>query len=54
MIHQRIANIYRGKFSDISQRNLYSRTIDIFEDDSIKVIKNKICCSIRNHPKFGQ
>lgn len=26
----------------------------IFKDDTIKMIKDKICCSIKNNPKFGK
>lgn len=26
----------------------------IFKDDTVKTIKNKICCSIKNNPKFGK
>ena len=46
-------NIYRENLADIFTKN-YIHEQYIFEDDSIKVIKNKICCSIRNHPKFGK
>lgn len=26
----------------------------IFKDDTVKMIKNKICCSIKNNPKYGK
>lgn len=32
----------------------YVTTQYIFKDDTIKTIKNKICCSIKNNPKFGK
>ena len=32
----------------------YVMTQYIFKDDSIKMIKNKICCGFKNNPKFGK
>ena len=32
----------------------YITTQYLFKDDTIKIIKNKICCSIRNNSKFGK
>ena len=32
----------------------YVTTQYIFKDDTVKMIKNKICCSIKNNPAFGK
>jgi hypothetical protein len=46
--------------NDINEklRNIYSKifvkTQFIYSDDSIKTVKEKICCSIRNNNKFGE
>lgn len=43
---------YDEQIKDVYQKN-YIKTQYIFKDDTIKNIKNKICCSIKNNPKFG-
>jgi hypothetical protein len=43
--NQYLENVYEKKF-------IYSQYI--YKDDSIKCIKNKICCSIKNNAKYGK
>lgn len=38
---------------DIYKKN-YITTQYIFKDDTVKMVKNKICCSIKNNKKFGK
>lgn len=46
-------NIYKENLADVYKKNYVVEQF-IFKDDAIKVIKNKICCSIKNNPKFGK
>ena len=43
---------------DESLKNVYTKefisTFYIYKDDTIKQVKNKICCSIKNNKKFGK
>lgn len=45
-------NIYKENISEVYKKN-YITDQYIFKDDTIRTIKNKICCSIKSHPKFG-
>lgn len=47
------ANMYRENLSDVHVKN-YIKEQYILKDDTIKTIKNKICASIKNNPKFGK
>lgn len=47
------ANIYKENIADVFVKN-YVVEQYIFRDDAIKVIKNKICASIKNHPKYDK
>ena len=59
-------NKYMCNFNDTNDKSMqieklkmvytkeYIRTQFIFIDDTIKEIKNKICCSIKNNDKFGE
>jgi len=44
-------NIYDENLKDVYDKN-YVTTQYIFKDDTIKMLKNKICCSILNNSKF--
>ena len=46
-------NIYKENIGDVYVKNYVTEQY-IFKDDAIKVIKNKICASIKNNPKFGK
>ena len=46
-------NIYRENLADVFIKNYVTEQY-IFKDDAIKSIKNKICASIKNHPKFDK
>lgn len=46
-------NMYKENLSDVFMKNYVTEQY-IFKDDTIKVIKNKICCSIKNNPKYGK
>lgn len=46
------ANIYNENISEVVEKK-YITDQYIFRDDTIQTIKNKICLSIKNHPKFG-
>jgi hypothetical protein len=45
-------NQYNEQLKDVYSK-VYITTIYIYKDDTIKMIKNKICCSIKNHDKFN-
>lgn len=51
----------QSKDSSVNDENLkdvyfkfYVKNQYIFKDDTIKNIKNKICCAIKNNPKYGE
>jgi sulfur relay (sulfurtransferase) DsrC/TusE family protein len=46
-------NIYAELLTDVFVKNYVTEQY-IFKDDTIKVIKNKIFCSIKNNPRFGK
>lgn len=46
-------NIYHENLINVFDKKYVTETY-IFKDDTIKTIKSKICCSIKNHPKFGK
>lgn len=46
-------NMEEKKLNNIFNKN-YIFNQYIFKDDTIKTIKNKICASIKNNPKFGE
>ncbi|AYV81264.1 MAG: early transcription factor VETF large subunit [Harvfovirus sp.] len=46
-------NMYDENLKDIYKK-FYITEQYIFRDDTVKVIKDKICCSIRNNPKFDK
>jgi len=46
-------NIYSETLADVFTK-IYVKEQYIFKDDTIKVIKNKIFCSIKNHPRYGK
>lgn len=43
---------YHNNLKDVYKK-FYVTTQYIFKDDSIKTIRNKICCSMRMNPRFG-
>lgn len=45
-------SIYDENLKDVYEKN-YIFDQYIFKDDTIKIIKDKICCSIKNNSKFG-
>jgi hypothetical protein len=45
--------VYDGNIRDCIKKHFIKNQY-IFKDDTIKTIKNKICCSIRNNNKFGK
>src|SRR3989344_72301 len=46
-------NIYDDDIKNVYNKQ-YITSLYIYEDDTILTIKNKICCSIRMHSKFGK
>jgi hypothetical protein len=46
-------NIYDENLKDIVKKN-YIKNNYIFKDDTIKMVKDKICCSIKNNSKFDK
>lgn len=46
-------SLYEENLEDVFQK-IYVTEQYIYDDDTIKMIKNKICCSIKNNPKFGK
>jgi len=46
-------NMYKENLADVYVKN-YIKDQYILPDDTIKNIKNKICCGIKNHSKFGK
>jgi hypothetical protein len=46
-------NIYDENLKDVYKK-FYVTTQYIFKDDTIKIIKDKICCGIKNNSKFGK
>ena len=46
------SNIYKENVADVFEKQYITEQY-LFRDDTIRMIKNKICCSIKNHPKFG-
>jgi len=46
------AAIHAEKLRDVFQKK-FVRTQFIFGDDTIKVVKNKVCCSLKNNKKFS-
>lgn len=45
-------NVYDETLKD-TYRKFYVQTQYIYKDDTIKSIKNKVCCSLKNSKKFG-
>jgi hypothetical protein len=46
-------NIYDENLRDVYKK-IYVKINYIFKDDTIKTIKDKICCSLKNNNKFGE
>uniref|UniRef100_A0A6C0EAQ0 Early transcription factor VETF large subunit n=1 Tax=viral metagenome TaxID=1070528 RepID=A0A6C0EAQ0_9ZZZZ len=46
-------NIYDENLKDVYKK-IYVTHQYIFKDDTIKVVKDKICCSLKNNDKFGK
>lgn len=45
--------VYNAQLRDVYKKN-YITSQYIFKDDTVKIIKQKISCSILNNPKFGK
>jgi hypothetical protein len=46
-------NVYNENLKDVYNKN-YITMYFIYKDDTIKIIKEKICASIKNHPSFDE
>ena len=46
-------SIYDENLRDVYTK-IYVTSNFLYKDDSIKMIKDKICCSIKNNPQFGE
>ena len=46
-------NIYDENLRDVVKK-IYVKMNYIFKDDTVKTVKDKICCSIKNNSKFGE
>lgn len=47
------SNIHDESLRDVYKK-IYVTHQYIFKDDTIKMVKDKICCAIKNHDKFGK
>jgi hypothetical protein len=45
-------NMYDDNLKDVFAK-YYVKNQYIYKDDTINILKNKICCGIKNNPKFG-
>jgi hypothetical protein len=48
-----VDEIYDENLRDVYKK-IYVKINYIFKDDTIKTIKDKICCSLKNNNKFGE
>ena len=50
---EKMENIYDENIKDIVKK-IYVKLNYLYKDDTIKMVKDKICCSIRNNENFGE
>jgi len=50
---EKMENIYDENIKDIVKK-IYVKLNYLYKDDTIKMIKDKICCSLRNNENFGE